>query len=166
LWGISGMVPCCAAIPLVRREPSDIPPEPTPLQEHRSSRCQARRSRPAGSGAQRRRLTGGGSGGARLLVGSGGMLGLERGYKVGVIFEKRRRVLARARVSSFQTFQTFQTFVTAKLIINQCVERCMVDVYRVHGGRLQGAWWTFTGCMVDVYRVHWWTDYIVNVHQS
>ncbi len=63
---------CFPHIPLVRRKRSDIPPEPTPRKEHRSSSCQVRRSRPVGIGAQRRRLTAGGSEGARLLAARGG----------------------------------------------------------------------------------------------
>ena len=51
------MAPCCAAIPLVRREPSDIPLEPTPPQERRTQQVSKARS---GNGAthsrtQRRR---------------------------------------------------------------------------------------------------------------
>ncbi len=54
LRGISGMVPCCAAIPLVRREPSDIPPEPTPSEERHAQRMARARKRER-SHAQRRR---------------------------------------------------------------------------------------------------------------
>jgi hypothetical protein len=50
---------------------SDMPPEPTSLEEPLCCRCQVRRSRPGGSAAERRHLTGGGSGGARLGVGRG-----------------------------------------------------------------------------------------------